>query len=146
MCKNHCAKNILKYELLKEYPVALKSTDSILCSQWINSRQIVFGTKCNKVSIIRGGGGKWHKLSFYHPPSLFSTYTLLVGTRSGKKKTPKISIALLRARFRKIKYNIEPTHSSRRRTLVCIDISITINCARGVKVQVLHTARNTHLG
>jgi len=48
--KVHYTKHILKHKLLKEYPIALRSMDKILCSQWINSKQIVFGTKCNKVS------------------------------------------------------------------------------------------------
>lgn len=46
------SRHILSHEMFKEYPIALNNINKIFCSQWLSDRQVVFGTKCNKVSVV----------------------------------------------------------------------------------------------
>lgn len=43
------SRHILSHEMFKEHPIALNNINKIFCSQWLSDRQVVFGTKCNKV-------------------------------------------------------------------------------------------------
>lgn len=49
--QNHGTRHILTHDLFKERSIPLKTMNKVFCSQWLSSKQIVFGTKCNKVSI-----------------------------------------------------------------------------------------------
>ena len=44
---------MLSNAMLKEYPVVLPHMNKVFCSKWLSHRQVVFGTKCNKVGIRR---------------------------------------------------------------------------------------------
>lgn len=48
--ENYGSRHILTHEMFKETPINLgKNVNKVFSSQWLNDRQITFGTKCNKV-------------------------------------------------------------------------------------------------
>ena len=45
------SRHILSHEMFKEHPIPLNNINKIFCSQWLSDRQVLFGTKCNKVKL-----------------------------------------------------------------------------------------------
>lgn len=43
-------RHMLANAMMKETSVLMPNMDKIFCSKWLSHRQVVFGTKCNKVS------------------------------------------------------------------------------------------------
>ncbi|CAH1731248.1 unnamed protein product [Aphis gossypii] len=57
--QNYGTRHILTHNLFKERSIPLKTMNKVFCSQWLDSKQIVFGTKCNKLMVYNV---KSHKL------------------------------------------------------------------------------------
>jgi hypothetical protein len=45
-------RHLLTNAMLKEKPVNVENLNKVFCSQWLSDRQVIFGTKCNKVRIV----------------------------------------------------------------------------------------------
>lgn len=49
---SYASRHILTHDMFKETPISLGNINKVFCSQWLSNRQIVFGTKCNKVCVV----------------------------------------------------------------------------------------------
>jgi len=44
-------RHMLSNSMLKETPIVVPHMNKVFCSQWLSDRQVVFGTKCNKLMV-----------------------------------------------------------------------------------------------
>ena len=51
LASEYGTRHMLSNAMLKEYPGPQQTMNKVFCSQWLSHRQIVFGTKCNKVGV-----------------------------------------------------------------------------------------------
>lgn len=47
--ESYATRHMLTYDMFQETPINLGNMNKVFCSQWLSDRQVVFGTKCNKV-------------------------------------------------------------------------------------------------
>lgn len=51
VCTSYASRHILTHDMFKESPISLGNINKVFCSQWLSNRQIIFGTKCNKLMV-----------------------------------------------------------------------------------------------
>lgn len=68
--KHYSSRHILTHDMFKEHPISLNNMNKVFCSQWLSDRQIVFGTKCNKLLVY-----DIHTQSLDHIPTIASRDT-----------------------------------------------------------------------
>ncbi|VVC42715.1 Hypothetical protein CINCED_3A005471 [Cinara cedri] len=76
--QNYGTRHILTHDLFKEKPISLATMDKVFCSQWLSSKQIVFGTKCNKLMVYNVNSDKMDQI-----PSIKGHVDMLGDQQSG---------------------------------------------------------------
>lgn len=49
--KDYGSRHILTHEMFRESPITLGNMNKVFCSKWLSDRQVIFGTKCNKLMV-----------------------------------------------------------------------------------------------
>jgi len=52
LASEYGTRHMLSNAMLKEYPVTQSNVNKVFCSQWLSHKQVIFGTKCNKLMVV----------------------------------------------------------------------------------------------
>lgn len=47
----YASRHILTHDMFKETPISMGNLNKVFCSQWLSNKQVMFGTKCNKLLV-----------------------------------------------------------------------------------------------
>ena len=52
MASEYATRHMLSNAMMKEYHVSQSNMNKVFCSQWLSHKQVIFGTKCNKLMVL----------------------------------------------------------------------------------------------
>ncbi|KAK0181363.1 hypothetical protein PV327_003655 [Microctonus hyperodae] len=77
------SRHILTHDLFKEYSISLNHMNKVFCSQWLSDRQVVFGTKCNKLMVYDVATQKLDQIPSLHGRQTSANGNAMVEQHSG---------------------------------------------------------------
>ena len=72
-------RQVLTKTVVKEYNIVRSDINKVFCSQWLSSRQVIFGTKCNKLMVVDLNSKSLHQI----PTLESSSKSLMPGSEDG---------------------------------------------------------------
>ena len=52
LTSEYATRHMLSNAMMKEYPIPQQNMNKVFCSQWLSHKQVIFGTKCNKLMVL----------------------------------------------------------------------------------------------
>jgi len=52
LTSEYATRHMLSNAMMKEYPIPQSNMNKVFCSQWLSHKQVIFGTKCNKLMVL----------------------------------------------------------------------------------------------
>ena len=52
LTSEYATRHMLSNAMMKEYPISQPNMNKVFCSQWLSHKQVIFGTKCNKLMVL----------------------------------------------------------------------------------------------
>ena len=72
-------RQVLTKTVVKEHSIVQSDINKVFCSQWLSSRQVIFGTKCNKLMVVDLNSKSLHQI----PTLQSSSKSLMPGDEEG---------------------------------------------------------------